>query len=102
MEENIERYVPEHRRVWEGVNGPIPNDPEVHNALDKNGDLIVTCLFCHKVMVNPRIERGRIVQKFCTPKCHDAFHNKIKGGQTKEMIEFHAREILRLVGGYNE
>jgi hypothetical protein len=75
---------------------------EVHNALDKNGDLTITCLFCHNIIINPRMEKGRIVQKFCNSKCHDTFHNKIKGGTTKEMIEFHAREILKLIGGFND
>ena len=55
------------------------------------------CGSCGKYIENPRVEKGKIVQKFCNTKCHDAWHNFPK--KNIKQIHFHIREILRLVGG---
>ena len=34
------------------------------------------CLFCNTWIEKPRKEKGKIVQKFCNEKCHDAYHNE--------------------------
>jgi predicted nucleic acid-binding Zn ribbon protein len=43
----------------------------------KSGDG-VRCLFCKKIIENPRQYGDKIIQKFCSDKCRYNYHNEIK------------------------
>lgn len=68
--------------------------------LDNEGykaGLMVRCLFCGKVIENPREYEGEIVQKFCSDKCRYDYHNRLKKEErvfAKETISL-LRKILR-------
>jgi hypothetical protein len=56
--------------------------------LEGKGDKIVFCGFCGKEIVNPRKEKGEIVQKFCKRICKDRFHNLNRVILVKQLLNF--------------
>jgi hypothetical protein len=58
-----------------------------------NSDIIY-CGYCGKEIINPRVEKGKIVQKFCNRKCKAQFHNFNRYTMLRLFMDFLAK------GGY--
>jgi SET domain-containing protein len=53
------------------------------------------CLYCQKPLDKPRIEKGRVVQKYCNNTCKNSYHKK-RRRDNEDML----REILEIIEKY--
>ena len=54
---------------------------------------MVQCGFCGQEILEPRKEKGEVIQKFCNDKCRYSFHKS-------KRVEAFVAELIGLLGKY--
>jgi hypothetical protein len=72
----------------------MAEDRSAPGGLTSNTEKKTICLSCNQEIQKPRVEKGKVIQKFCSRKCRLDYHNAPKRKQNLDAFVGELKGLL--------